>query len=142
MTFSYYLDFDRCLKIYFVCSCFQISAMPRFRKRVTDRVPLHILEQASNQVREGMSVRSVAKTHSICHVTLHRFVKKREQLIREGSDQLPNAGHSSHTKVFTEAQEKELVKYLLEASDLYYGLSPKEVRLKDRYITYTLYYIQ
>lgn len=36
-------------------------------------------------------------------------------------------------KLLTDAQEKELVKYLLEASDLYYGLSPQEVRLKECY---------
>ncbi|KAK1899877.1 Interferon-induced protein with tetratricopeptide repeats 1, partial [Dissostichus eleginoides] len=33
--------------------------------------------RASNEVQEGKSLRAVAKSHDICHVTLYRFHKKR-----------------------------------------------------------------
>ena len=39
----------------------------------------------------------------------------------------PTVGYNPASKVFTAEQEIELVQYLKEASDLYYGLSPKEV---------------
>ncbi|KAL1250588.1 hypothetical protein QQF64_018384 [Cirrhinus molitorella] len=52
--------------------------MPNIRKRKTDRgVPFPVLERASDEIRQGKSVRGVAKTYGICHVTLHRFNKKR-----------------------------------------------------------------
>ncbi|XP_039282445.1 uncharacterized protein LOC120350969 [Nilaparvata lugens] len=37
-------------------------------------------------------------------------------------------GYSKHLNVFEPNQEKLLVEYLLKASDIYFGLSPKEVR--------------
>uniref|UniRef100_A0A8C4RK86 HTH CENPB-type domain-containing protein n=1 Tax=Erpetoichthys calabaricus TaxID=27687 RepID=A0A8C4RK86_ERPCA len=104
--------------------------MPRVRERVTNRrVPLEILEQASNIIRkEGRTVRAVAKDFSICHTTLFRFHKKREKLASEGSDKLPHAGYWTIRRVFSEDQERSQKQYLQRAADLYYGLSPKEVR--------------
>uniref|UniRef100_A0A8C4SPQ0 HTH CENPB-type domain-containing protein n=1 Tax=Erpetoichthys calabaricus TaxID=27687 RepID=A0A8C4SPQ0_ERPCA len=108
--------------------------MPRVRKRVTNRgVPLEILEQASNVIRnEGRTVRAVAKDFSICHTTLFRFHKKREKLASEGSDKLPRAGYWTIRRVFSEDQERSLKQYLQRAADLDYGLSPKEVREINR----------
>ena len=102
--------------------------MPRVRKRVTNRgVPLNILEQASNIIRdEGRRVTAVAKDFAICHTTLFRFHKKR--FTAEGSNKLPRAGYWTSRKVFSEDQEKNLREYLKRAAGLYYGLNPKEVR--------------
>ena len=65
----------------------------------------------------------MAKTYGICHVTLHRFYKKRSQ----GSKTLPRVGYWTLKRVFTLEQELLLKDYLMQAADLYYGLSPKEV---------------
>lgn len=104
--------------------------MPRVRKRVTDRgVPLHILERASNVIRdEGRAVRAVAREFAICHITLYRFHKKRGRLQAEGHDRLPGFGYWSSRRVFTDEQEKSVGQYLKKAADLYFGLCPKEVR--------------
>ncbi|KAL1276478.1 hypothetical protein QQF64_036101 [Cirrhinus molitorella] len=71
--------------------------MPNIRKRKTDRgVPFPVLERASDEIRQGKSVRGVAKTYGICHVTLHRFYKKRSQ----GSKTLPIVGYWTPKRVF------------------------------------------
>ena len=109
--------------------------MPRERKRVTNRgvtgVPLHILERASNSVREGRSVRAVAIEFAICHTTLFRFHKKRQG--QGHDDTLPGVGYRSSRRVFTDEQEKSLGLYLKKAADLYFGLCPKEVRERQFY---------
>ncbi|KAK7171404.1 hypothetical protein R3I93_003875 [Phoxinus phoxinus] len=103
--------------------------MPRVRKRVSDRgVPLHILERASNLIKdEGRSVRAVAREFAICHTTLYRFHKKRGRLQAEGH-KLPSVGYWSSRRMFTDEQEKTVRQYLQKAADLYFGLCPKEVR--------------
>lgn len=91
--------------------------MPNIRKRKTDRgVPFPVLERASDEIRQGKSVGGVAKSYGICHVTLHRFHKKRSQ----GSKTLSRVGY--WTRVFTLEQELLLRDYLMQAADLYYGL--------------------
>ena len=101
-------------------------SMPNIRKRITDRgVPLRMLERASNEVRQGKSVRGVAKTYGICHVTLHRFHKKRQMLESKGSKTLPRVGYWTSKRVFSIEQELLLKDYQVKAADLYYGLSPK-----------------
>ncbi|GAA6089982.1 histone-lysine N-methyltransferase PRDM9-like isoform X1 [Tachysurus ichikawai] len=97
--------------------------MPNIRKRKTDRgVPFPVLERASDEIRQAKSVRGVAKSYGICHVTLHRFHKKWSQ----GSKTLSRVGYWTPKRVFTLEQELLLSDYLMQAADLYYGLSPKE----------------
>ncbi|XP_041845662.1 uncharacterized protein LOC121642781 [Melanotaenia boesemani] len=103
--------------------------MPNIRKRKTDRgVPLFLLERASDEIKQGKSVRGVAKSYGIRHVTLCRFQKKRKKLECQGSNSLPRVGYWTPKRVFSTEQEILLKKYLMEAADLYYGLCPKEVR--------------
>ncbi|XP_033180906.1 tigger transposable element-derived protein 6-like [Mastacembelus armatus] len=104
--------------------------MPRQWKRKTDRgVPANVLKVASDEVTgKGKSVRSVAKAHGICHVTLSRYCKSLQKLRDQGSSDLPSVGYRSNNKVFSEVQEKNLADYLTQAADLYYGLTPREVR--------------
>ena len=60
--------------------------MPRERKRVSERgVLLSILKKASDVLKEGTSVRAVAKDYDIRHTTLFRFHKKRMHLENQGS---------------------------------------------------------
>ncbi|KAI9530002.1 hypothetical protein NQZ68_008241 [Dissostichus eleginoides] len=79
---------------------------------------------ATSSAAEGKSVRAVAKSHDICHVTLYRFHKKRLRL--EGSKSPQRVGYWTPKKVFSTEQEMLLRDYLMEAADLYYGLSSKE----------------
>ncbi|KAL7852697.1 hypothetical protein SRHO_G00184820 [Serrasalmus rhombeus] len=90
---------------------------------------IHVLKKASDEVtKKGKSVRSVAKAHGICHVTLSRYCKSLQKLRHQGSSDLPSVGYWSSNKVFSEVQETVLVDYLTQAADLYYGLTPREVR--------------
>ena len=110
----------------FRLSCFYRK--PRQGKRKTKRgVPASELNEASVEVETGKSIRSVAKCFDICHVTLYRYCNKLQKLKQQGSKALPRVGFWSPNTIFTAKQEKTLVKYLLEAADHYYGLSPKEV---------------
>ncbi|KAM3606707.1 uncharacterized protein V6R79_021771 [Siganus canaliculatus] len=103
--------------------------MPRQWKRKTDRgVPAEVLQKAALEVRMGTSVRRVAKAHNICHVTLYRYCKAAEKLREDGNGEKPHVGYRSSQKVFTKEQEELVAEYLKEAADMYYGLSPQEVR--------------
>ncbi|KAJ8333858.1 hypothetical protein SKAU_G00411790 [Synaphobranchus kaupii] len=100
----------------------------RNRQRKTDRgVPRELLELAARDVDKGMSVRGVAKNFSISHVSLRSYIVKRREMKEAGSTQLPNVGYSRHTQVFSKGQERELRDYLLNASAMFYGLTPKQV---------------
>ncbi|KAL0970008.1 hypothetical protein UPYG_G00235870 [Umbra pygmaea] len=106
-----------------------IFSMPRQWVRKTNRgVSAHVLKVASDKVRQGKTVRSVAKDHSICHVTLSRYCKKLQNLREQGSRKLPSVGYHSSQNVFDAQQEEVLTGYLIEAADFYYGLTPREVR--------------
>ncbi|XP_014845953.1 PREDICTED: uncharacterized protein LOC106919834 [Poecilia mexicana] len=104
--------------------------MPRQWIRKTDRgVPADVLKKASDEVtKKSKSVRSVAKAYGICHVTLSRYCKSLQKLREQGSSDLPSVGYWSSNKVFSEVQEEVLADYLTQAADLYYGLTPCEVR--------------
>ena len=98
--------------------------MVRTYKRKTERgkTSKSLLRQAANAViQDGRKIKTVARELEICHMTLHRFVKK----MRAGSD--PTVGYKSRS-VFTMEQEKELVSYILKCSSIYFGLLPGEVR--------------
>ena len=99
--------------------------MPRNRVRTTDRgkIPQEVMEAAAEEViNRGLSVRSVAKVHGICHVSLHRFcVKKRR-------NDNPTVGYHPHNRVFNENQENILADYVKKCADLYYGLSTRDLR--------------
>lgn len=64
-----------------------------------------------------LSVRSVAKDYSICHVTFNRVIQK-----------LKIRGYNPHNKIFSKEQELQLVKYVLYSAKLYYGLTIRELR--------------
>lgn len=96
----------------------------RTYKRKTDRGKTSetLMRQAANAViKEGRKIKTVARELEICHMTLHRFVTK----IKAHKD--PTVGYKSRL-IFTTEQEKELVRYILKCSSIYFGLLPGEVR--------------
>ncbi|XP_065124996.1 uncharacterized protein [Paramisgurnus dabryanus] len=103
--------------------------MPRTWVRKTERgVDATLLKRAAEEVMKGKSVRAVAKSHKICHVTLNRYWLKYKELKHQGSRDLPHVGYYSPHQVFTREQEETLSQYISQAADIYYGLTPREVR--------------
>ncbi|XP_035280508.1 tigger transposable element-derived protein 1 [Anguilla anguilla] len=104
----------------------------RRRARTTNRgVPREVLEMATVEVLDkGYSVRAVARTFQICHVTLQRYIKKVMELKAAGTTDTSSiqVGYRSHKQVFQPMQEAALLAYLKEVSGMHYGLSSKEVR--------------
>ncbi|KAJ8402654.1 hypothetical protein AAFF_G00367370 [Aldrovandia affinis] len=98
-------------------------------KRKTDRgVSREVLILAAGEVERGRSIRGAAKSYSICHVTLNRFISLSRKLKEAGSLETPTVGYKSPRQVFSKEQEKDLRLHLQTASAMYYGLSPREVR--------------
>jgi len=81
------------------------------------------MQQAADQVmRDNRKVRTVAKEYNICHVTLYRFVKKVK------NKQPAVCGYIPNRQIFTADQERMIADYTINASAIYFGLSPQEVR--------------
>jgi len=103
------------------------AKMPRKYVRKTNRgtTPHAIMERAMYQVvNERRSLRSVASDFDINHMTLSRFIKK---AIEVGVSNT-SIGYIGNRKVFNDLQEATLERYLLNASFIYFGLTPKDVR--------------
>lgn len=93
------------------------------RKTTRAAVPLDQLKIAANAVsNNGKSVRAAANEFGVPRMTLVRFIKK------SSSQEHPTMGYAAPRKVFNEEQEQGLKDYLLKTSDIYYGLTPKNVR--------------
>lgn len=106
--------------------------MPRTWVRKTNRgVDASLLKRAAEEVKRGKSVRAVAKSHGICHVTLSRYWRKYKDLKEQGSRDLPRVGYFSPNQVFNREQEETLSEYISQAADIYYGLTPREVSMMD-----------
>ena len=58
-------------------------------------------------------------------VTLNRYIKKH----RDGIPSSIPSYNTESKQVFSEAQESELKSYIKKAADIYFGLSPKDVRV-------------
>ncbi|XP_063220517.1 uncharacterized protein LOC134529888 [Bacillus rossius redtenbacheri] len=104
-------------------------------KRKTDKgkYSIDMLEKAAEVVREGRSVRHAAKTYNICHVTLGRYIKKKNKRLNAvdinfREEWKPLAGYYGNRQVFTPLQEIALVSYIKTCSDIYFGLTPRDVR--------------
>ncbi|XP_063931141.1 uncharacterized protein LOC135143192 [Zophobas morio] len=94
-------------------------------KRKTQRanVPPDIVAQAVKIIKnEKRSIRSVAKDFDIPPRTLTRYCKQATL------GHVLQPGYKKVRQVFSLEQENNLKKYLQKASDIYYGLTPKEVR--------------
>lgn len=95
-------------------------------KRKTQRgtKSLEVMKKAAEEVvNNNKSLRSVAQTYDICRMSLKRFINR----LNNNPDS-PKFGYTAHRMVFTKNQETTLKDYLLAASDIYFGLGPKDVR--------------
>ena len=103
--------------------------MPRNRPRTTDRgLDLAMMQRAARSVEKGHSIRSIAKDFNINHVSLYRFIQKKKAHDEGRLASPPSVGYNSHNRVFSPKLEEKLCQYILESSDIYYGLSPKDIR--------------
>ena len=105
--------------------------MPRTRVRTTTRglTDTSVYQIAAEEVvNNNSSVRAAAKKHNLCHVTLYRFMKKKQKYENDGNTLLPKVGYRSVKRVFTNEEEKIISDYIIKASALFYGLSPKDIR--------------
>lgn len=108
--------------------------MPRVHKKKTNRglVSASLMLRAAREVKiYAKSIRSVAKDFGINYRTLSRYCKKfTSEEINNSAVSRPSTkiGYQRNRQIFTDEQEEELEKYLLQASSVYFGLSPKEVR--------------
>ncbi|KAK3762513.1 hypothetical protein RRG08_017235 [Elysia crispata] len=102
----------------------RFAKMVRNYQRKTERaeVPQELYNTAMQEVDSGKTIRQAAKDHGLCHVSLHRRLKKREQ------GEAPCMGYSKHAQVFSQHQEQELARYVTWSAELRYGLTPVEVR--------------
>lgn len=101
----------------------------RKTERATPKVEDMMLAAQSLRRQENrLSLREAAAEFGVNYKALERFSKK---LTPEQLDTgLCNItfGHSLCNRVFSDDEEIMLEDYLKQASDIYYGLSPKEVR--------------
>lgn len=107
----------------------------RTYKRKTDKgnIPKSVIELACKEViLEGKSIRSSALKYNIPYKTLHRYVTKLKAAEEDSSQisniQLTHVGYNKTRQILSGTKEIALVEYIKKAADIYYGLTPKEVR--------------
>ncbi|KAJ8943075.1 hypothetical protein NQ314_009834 [Rhamnusium bicolor] len=115
------------------CNIFFVTVITmRTYKRKTDKgkTPPDVMLRAVQMViNEGRSVNSVAKDFTIPQKTLDRYVKKaRTQNENRTEIKLERVGYFNRRQIFSYEHETLLADYLKRASDIYYGLTPKELR--------------
>lgn len=108
--------------------------MPRHYKRKSDRglvLPALMLSAARVVKIYGKSIRSVAKNFGINYRTLTRYCKKftDEEIGYEAvSTPTTKIGYQRNRQIFIDEQEQELKNYIIQASSVYNGLTPKGIR--------------
>ncbi|KAJ8956451.1 hypothetical protein NQ318_010765 [Aromia moschata] len=100
------------------------------RKPDKGKTPANIMNQAVSIVlNEERSVNSVAKDFNIPQKTLHLYVVKAKlQKEYDGKVVLGHVGYFNDRQVFSNEHETLLSEYLKRASDIYFGLTPKQLR--------------
>nr|CAH7738859.1 unnamed protein product [Callosobruchus chinensis] len=82
---------------------------------------------------ETKTIRGVAKDFGLCHMsltTLTRYLKKRKEAKGKGlCIESVTVGYQKNRQVFSDEKEAVLVSYLIKSSQIYYGLTPKDVRI-------------
>ncbi|KAJ4425557.1 hypothetical protein ANN_27752 [Periplaneta americana] len=80
----------------------------------------------------NVSIRQAAKEYNINYRTLARYCQKiTPEQCHDSSRNIPYipVGYIKNRQIFMQFEETELVEYILQASDIYFRLSPKEVRM-------------
>ncbi|KAB0801258.1 hypothetical protein PPYR_05612 [Photinus pyralis] len=101
--------------------------MPFKYKKRTDRVPpaKDVMEKAVKEVAvEGCKLRTTATKYGMDKMTLRRYVLK----YKEHGMQTTFLPNFKKSQIFADREESALAQYLLTASKMNYGLTPKECR--------------
>ena len=115
------------------CVCVFLANVMRNFKKKTDRgqTPADVILRAARSVKNnGQSIRSAAVEFGVNYRTLARYCQKVSVEDLTGTHTVPlfSVGYQRNRLVFTDHQEMLLVEYLVKASDIYFGLSPKAAR--------------
>lgn len=105
--------------------CFRyLSNMPRNRKRKTNRgqTSADVMMQAVKAVGPG----NFAQDYNINYRTLSRYCKKIKK--KGDSAEVISVGYVKIRQVFSDAEENMLLEYIQRAADIYFGLTPVEIR--------------
>ncbi|RUS81635.1 hypothetical protein EGW08_010598 [Elysia chlorotica] len=83
---------------------------------------------ALEAVTNGMAFRKAAEEFGISKSAPQRYqVKQAKQ--KDTTSTTPLAPNYQHTQIFTVAQEKDLIRFIVEMSDLYHGYTYKQLRV-------------
>lgn len=107
--------------------------MVRTYKRKTDRTPAdpHTMMAAARAVKlrePPLSIRKAAEEFDVHCKALERFCKKVTHAELAAGQSQVEFGYKKTRIIFTDEEESRLEEYLKKASDIYFGLTPKEVR--------------
>ncbi|KAG5891824.1 hypothetical protein JTB14_035846 [Gonioctena quinquepunctata] len=95
-----------------------------YRKTERGKTPVGIIKRAAESViNEGISIRSAAKNYEICRVDLKRFI-----VLYRADSETASFGYKFSRRVFTDEQENVLSDYLKQSAQIYFGLTPRNVR--------------
>lgn len=109
--------------------------MVRKYERKTDRANISpdIMLKAVREVKiYNLSIRQVASKYNINYRTLARYCKKipeKDYVCEDITVPTVSVGYTKIRQVFNDSQEEELVNYIQRASDIYFNLSPKEMKI-------------
>ncbi|CAM1313489.1 Uncharacterised protein g6278 [Pycnogonum litorale] len=105
-------------------------------KRRTSRASTseeQIIAAVGRVINGDWKVRAAAREYDIPHVSLKRYVDKQRKLngLMDSATlplQKKLGGYSKPRIVFNEEQESELARYIISSSDIYFGLTPMDIR--------------
>lgn len=109
----------------YFCFC---SSMVRNRQRKTNKGSFleNDMRDAVDLVSQGHSIRKAAELKNVNHVTLSRYVKKKND--NQGDTNLKYVPHYNVRQVFNLEQENKMREYLLMCSKMFYGLPVAECK--------------
>jgi hypothetical protein len=101
-----------------------------YKRKTTRGASQDVLERASDEVlNNGLHLRPVADAYGVDKMTLYRYCKKKGQLAADGTVETQvKCGYARPRELFSDAEESDFVTYLLDASKMFFGLSPKETK--------------
>lgn len=79
-------------------------------------------------MKRGTSLRKAAEMHELNRMSLLRYIRKRDGAGAGHNEDSVSMGYVAHNKVSSEEQEQQLSRYITRCAEIYFGLSPKEVR--------------
>ena len=105
--------------------------MARNHKRKTDReiISHDVMKEAVRLVRNGTSLRKVAKDKCVSKSALQRYVTKAKNTPLEDMDKISFQANYSVNKIFRDYEEMSLKTYIMECSKMNYGLTYDAIRV-------------